>query len=265
LQQKLQTLGMFNGNVDGIFGPKTARAIKAFEASIGRPQKGVLSTELVAMVRDADVSTPAPIVPRAPVVTQQVAPAQQTVAVTARAELPEVAVQATVSADPLPAPAPLIPASQKSVAAQTQLPAVQAPTEDDTAESAIQVATAEPEEATPAPLAMAQPNAVPKRTVQTIAVRATQAPAPTEDDAQQMPEQIASANDNSDASNNSDVVSAIQRGLNSLGFLHAKVSGVADEATAKAIRNFEVYFNYNVTGRVTKQLVGLLEQNGAVI
>jgi peptidoglycan hydrolase-like protein with peptidoglycan-binding domain len=96
-------------------------------------------------------------------------------------------------------------------------------------------------------------------------VRATQAPAPTEDDAQQMPEQIASANDNSDASNNSDVVSAIQRGLNSLGFLHAKVSGVADEATAKAIRNFEVYFNYNVTGRVTKQLVGLLEQNGAVI
>ena len=61
------------------------------------------------------------------------------------------------------------------------------------------------------------------------------------------------------------VVAAVQRGLNSLGFLHAPVDGVAGETTAKAIRNFEVYFNYNVTGRVTRELVKLLQQNGAVI
>lgn len=262
VQQKLQTLGMFSGRIDGLFGPKTSKAIKAFEASVGRPQKGVLSTELVAMVRGADIPVQAPIVPRAPVVTQQAVPMQQEAA----AEVPTVAAQIApaVTADPLPAPAPLLPATPKSVTAQA-LPAVQAPV-DDTAESAIQVATAEPGQTTPAaPLALVQPNTVPKRSVQTIAVRATQAPAPAQDDAQQMPEQIASVNDNSDASNDSDVVSSIQRGLNSLGFLHAKVSGVADEATAKAIRNFEVYFNYNVTGRVTKQLLGLLEQNGAVI
>src|SRR3569833_1850138 len=84
VQQKLQALGMFSGLIDGLFGPKTARAIKAFEASVGRPQKGELSTELVAMVRDADIPTAAPVVPRAPVVTQQPAPVQQTVAVTAK-------------------------------------------------------------------------------------------------------------------------------------------------------------------------------------
>ncbi len=44
------------------------------------------------------------------------------------------------------------------------------------------------------------------------------------------------------------VVGAVQRGLSSLGFLHGEIDGVAGEATAKAIRNFEVYYNYNVTG-----------------
>jgi peptidoglycan hydrolase-like protein with peptidoglycan-binding domain len=272
LQQKLQTLGLFNGTVDGIFGPRTAKAIKAFEASTGRAQKGLLTTELVAMVRAAEIPAPAPIVPRAPIATPQAAPAEAPVAV-AKTQLPaltsEPQVTATVTAEPLPAPSPLLPAAEDEAApTQAQLPAVQAPAEDDAA-SAIQVATAEPEDVTPpvAPLAMAQPNAVPKRTVQTIAVRATttQAPAPAQADEQQMPEQLASTNDNGDASGNSDIVASVQRGLNSLGFLHAKVSGVADEATAKAIRNFEVYFNYNVTGRVTKQLVDLLEQNGAVI
>ncbi len=44
----------------------------------------------------------------------------------------------------------------------------------------------------------------------------------------------------------------MQRGLNSLGFLHGEITGVADQATAKAIRNFEVYFNYAETGRLTR-------------
>jgi peptidoglycan hydrolase-like protein with peptidoglycan-binding domain len=109
---------------------------------------------------------------------------------------------------------------------------------------------------------------VPKRAVQTIAVRvappAAAAPAPLADN-QTMPEQLAPVTEGTDASNDPDVVADVQRGLNSLGFLHAPVDGVAGESTSKAIRNFEVYFNYDVTGRVTKQLVNLLEQNGAVI
>jgi peptidoglycan hydrolase-like protein with peptidoglycan-binding domain len=61
------------------------------------------------------------------------------------------------------------------------------------------------------------------------------------------------------------VVAKVQRGLASLGFLHGPADGVAGEATAKAIRNFEVYFNYNVTGRITPELLDLLVDSGAVI
>lgn len=61
------------------------------------------------------------------------------------------------------------------------------------------------------------------------------------------------------------VVAKVQRGLGSLGFLHGPADGVAGEATAKAIRNFEVYFNYKVTGRITPELLDLLVDNGAVI
>lgn len=61
------------------------------------------------------------------------------------------------------------------------------------------------------------------------------------------------------------VVAKVQRGLASLGFLHGSADGVAGEATAKAIRNFEVYFNYKVTGRITPELMDLLVDSGAVI
>ena len=63
----------------------------------------------------------------------------------------------------------------------------------------------------------------------------------------------------------SELIAQVQRGLASLGFLSGEVDGVAGEATAKAIRNFEVYYNYNVTGRVTPELVDLLVAAGAQI
>lgn len=59
------------------------------------------------------------------------------------------------------------------------------------------------------------------------------------------------------------VIAKVQRGLASLGFLQGPADGVAGEATAKAIRNFETYFNYKVTGRITPGLLDLLVQNGA--
>jgi peptidoglycan hydrolase-like protein with peptidoglycan-binding domain len=60
-------------------------------------------------------------------------------------------------------------------------------------------------------------------------------------------------------------VAKVQRGLASLGFLQGPADGVAGEATARAIRNFEVYFNYQVTGSVSPGLLDLLVQNGASI
>ncbi|HEY0920830.1 peptidoglycan-binding domain-containing protein, partial [Devosia sp.] len=61
------------------------------------------------------------------------------------------------------------------------------------------------------------------------------------------------------------IVAKVQRGLASLGFLHGPADGVAGEATAKAIRNFEVYYNYKVTGRISPELLDLLVANGASI
>lgn len=62
-----------------------------------------------------------------------------------------------------------------------------------------------------------------------------------------------------------ELIAKVQRGLTSLGFLRGEIDGVAGEATAKAIRNFEVYYNYDVTGRVTPGLVDLLVAAGAQI
>jgi peptidoglycan hydrolase-like protein with peptidoglycan-binding domain len=61
------------------------------------------------------------------------------------------------------------------------------------------------------------------------------------------------------------LVAKVQRGLASLGFLSGEIDGVPGEATAKAIRNFEVWNNYDVTGRVTPGLVQLLAAAGAEI
>jgi len=60
-----------------------------------------------------------------------------------------------------------------------------------------------------------------------------------------------------------ELVENVQRGLASLGFLQGRIDGVAGEATAKAIRNFEVYYNYDVTGSATPELLDLLKKAGA--
>ncbi len=61
------------------------------------------------------------------------------------------------------------------------------------------------------------------------------------------------------------LVAKIQRGLGSLGFLHGAIDGVAGKATEKAIRSFEVYHNYEITGRITEDLLERLVEAGAVI
>lgn len=61
------------------------------------------------------------------------------------------------------------------------------------------------------------------------------------------------------------IVSRVQRGLASLGFLHGPIDGVAGEATAKAIRTFETFYNYERTGRITPELPDLLAKAGATL
>jgi peptidoglycan hydrolase-like protein with peptidoglycan-binding domain len=109
----------------------------------------------------------------------------------------------------------------------------------------------------PQPAASAGTGAAPvKRTVQTLEITA-----PATQGAETPVASVVTGN----AATNPDIVKSVQRGLSSLGFLRTEITGVADEATARAIRNFEVYYNYAVSGRVTQELVNLLVQNGALI
>ncbi len=73
------------------------------------------------------------------------------------------------------------------------------------------------------------------------------------------------ASDSSRPAGDKQVVEKIQRGLASLGFLRGKIDGVAGKDTARAIRNFEVYYNYEVTGAATPELVDMLAEAGADI
>jgi len=60
-----------------------------------------------------------------------------------------------------------------------------------------------------------------------------------------------------------ELVRMVQTGLSRLGFLHGEISGRFDGETARAIREFENYNNFRVTGELTPDLVDVLMANGA--
>ena len=230
LQKKLAALNFFGGTADGLFGPRTAKAIKAFEQSLNRPQRGLLTQQILDLVEAAPLPVqpaPTPVVASLPSANTPVAPAKASTPLA------------------LAAPTPLIAGSSSISSAPAASNASQVATLDDAQGDGAQT------------LPMNDTPVVPKRVVQTIAVHA--------ETGQPMPSALAPEQPGDDASTDPDTVAAVQRGLNSLGFLHGEIDGVAGEATAKAIRNFEVFYNYQVTGRITRGLVGLLKDNGATI
>jgi peptidoglycan hydrolase-like protein with peptidoglycan-binding domain len=240
--------------VDGLYGPRTARAIKAFEQSVGRKATGQLTPEIIALIENTPITMDLAPATEA-VVEPPVATTQSVTAEIKTETTPVLALQPTE--DALPAPAPLVATQEVAPAAEAEaLPPLE-PTVKAEGITTLEM-TSPPAEETPAAVAE-DPNAPTKRAVQTIAVRASLPEAPVASDV------ITTPIDVTKVANDPKVVGAIQRGLASLGFLHGEIDGVAGEATAKAIRNFEVYYNYNVTGRITPELVNLLVQNGAVI
>jgi peptidoglycan hydrolase-like protein with peptidoglycan-binding domain len=237
IQRKLTAFKLFDGKVDGLYGPRTARAIKVFEKTVGREPLGKLTPEIVDLIKATPIiAEPAKLDP-APVVLAEPPPSQ------AEAEPQPAPLTLVEAGKPLPSPEPLSAGVQPATA--------------DVAPGAAESGLTTLEMTSPPEPTLGGPT---KRTVQTVAVRAS-APAPL----QAMPDVLTAPIDVTKVDTDPKVVGAIQRGLASLGFLHGEIDGVAGEATAKAIRNFEVYYNYNVTGRITPELVNLLVQNGAVI
>jgi peptidoglycan hydrolase-like protein with peptidoglycan-binding domain len=113
------------------------------------------------------------------------------------------------------------------------------------------------------PLAAASSQQMPAP-VQVASLEPMAAPRPAAIQAQPAPEP-ALAVANVAPANNVQLVSTIQRGLASLGFYHGSIDGHPGDATAKAIREFENFHSYRVTGQVKPDLVDLLRQAGAAI
>lgn len=260
VQKKLTELGLFSGTVDGFYGPMTANAIRAFEQRNGLAPTGAMTPDVIDAILRADSAGMAPAAQPAPVVQQAVAvqpapapqatvqPAPQPDRVVAR--LPALSpvdqavdtignaaaetidsIVAAVDGGRTTPPAPAVkPVPALPLAAAPQAQQMPAP---------VQVASLEPM-AAPRPAAPVQAQPVPDQTV--AATTATVAPA-----------------------NNVQLVSTIQQGLASLGFYHGSIDGHPGDATAKAIREFENFHSYRVTGQVNPDLVGLLRQAGAAI
>ena len=322
IQRKLSAMQVFDGKVDGLYGPQTARAIRKFEEHMGLPVRGELTHELLEAVRSAPTILPelqSETVPTVEVPAVAPEPAVEMVLpLEAASEEPPTATRPVV-VEPLPAPEPLqtaieakpvaeTPAAETGSTAETARPVLQrelpeTPQEAmdiavktagdaiDTiiagvqsismttppakrqprseqqfvAQSASSLAVvADPD---PEPVAAVEPayevaSVAEPRVGATLVLPEQQETVETEVavlDTDAKPEDLMPPFSVTDPV----IVAKVQRGLASLGFLYGPADGVAGEATAKAIRNFEVYFNYKVTGRISPELLDLLAQNGA--
>ncbi len=321
MQRKLQLLDLFDGTIDGYYGPQTARAIKKFEELNGLPLRGELTKEILALIRNApavavvpaprQLPAPEPLAATDPLPRVEMRPVSEAPA--SPETLPAVMPKTMTLVQKLPPPKPLVvgsapkalPAAQAvSAPARTQMGRELPETPQqafnlavDTAGDAIDTIIAgvqsvaapskpaaapvaaldarRPVLATPAAateqqmspvrqattLALAQPVAVPGQPL-VVAEPEPQAVAEVPVlDTEATPEDLMPPFSVTDPV----IVARVQRGLGSLGFLHGPADGVAGEATAKAIRNFEVYYNYKVTGRISPELLDLLVANGASI
>lgn len=255
VQKKLAELGLFNGTVDGFYGPMTANAIRAFEQRNGLEPTGAMTPDVIDAILRADAAGMVPVAQPAPIVQQTVAvqPAPQPQAAVQPAPQPDRAVARLPTLSPVDEAVDTI----GNAAAQTIDSIVAAVDGGRTTPSAPAV---KPVPALPL-VATQQAQQMPAP-VQVASLEPMAAPRPVV--AVQAPDQAVAATTVAPA-NNVQLVSTIQQGLASLGFYHGSIDGHPGDATAKAIREFENFHSYRVTGQVKPDLVDLLRQAGAAI
>lgn len=297
VQRKLESMKLFSGTVDGYYGPKTANAIRAFEQKAGLKPMGQLTPEIIKAILDAPMiaaepepkvlpkvepvptADPLPKVEVAPVVqAEPVAepmPKPLPQAVAEPEGEPRIVVKPLAANKPLTRDLPDTPQEAMNVVVETAGDAI------DTIVNGVQTLAMtnkpEPRKAPAAKLQFAsQPVETPAvepivtASVAAVPVVAPRAAAATEVrvkpqevpvlDTDAKPEDLQAFSVTDPAT-----VSKVQRGLASLGFLHGPVDGVNGEATAKAIRSFETFYNYERTGRITPELPDLLVKAGATL
>jgi peptidoglycan hydrolase-like protein with peptidoglycan-binding domain len=259
VQKKLTELGLFNGTVDGFYGPMTASAIRAFETRNGMTPTGAMSRDVIDAILRADAAgvvqaaTQVAVAPPAPVV--QPAPVIQPTPVTPPTPQADVVVARIASLSPVDQAVDTI-GNAAAVTIDSIVAAV-----DGRGGNTPPTPASRPVPAASLPqiAPVAQPMPAP---VQVASLEPMAAPRPAEvAQTATAPVQVA----NVAPANNVQLVSQIQRGLASLGFYHGSIDGHPGDATARAIREFENFHSYKVTGQVKPDLVSLLRQAGAEI
>ena len=263
VQKKLLELQLFTGKVDGYYGPKTAEAIRAFEMRNGMTPTGANDPAVIEAILGADAAgrTTKPVAQQpqaaAPAPVVQAQPVQQ-VAVAASA--PVVSQPQAVRQDRVVARLPeLSPAEQVF---------------DDVAQSAADtidsiIAAVDGSRGT-APVASAPP--MPSAPLPSLTAQTQPMPAPVQPVATPQPQsmQLASAASATvpasvPPATDAALVAQIQTGLASLGFFRGPIDGRPGPETSRAIREFENFHRYKMTGQVQPDLVELLVKAGATI
>jgi len=266
VQKKLFELGLFEGKVDGYYGPMTARAIRAFEERNGLVPMGALSANVVAAILNSDSAgrmsmAPAPVAPQpqvavTPAPAPVAAPVQQIAVATVQPQ-PVVVEQVAVQQDRVVAQLPPLGPVERAVdtvgtAAANSIDSIIAAvggtrdTPDPVANPPIPTASL-PSQPLPAVVATPAP------TVQLASL--------SSETVVSQPTQPRAARPASDQT----LVADIQRGLASLGFFHGAIDGNPGPETSRAIREFENFNRYKITGQVQPDLIDLLRQAGAAI
>jgi len=262
VQKKLAELHLFDGTIDGYYGPKTANAIRAFELRNGLTPMGAMERSVIDAILNADSAGRVTTNP------------QPRAAIVAPAPQPAAVQQASLTPPPAPVAVPVAPATDRVVA---RLPALSPAEEafDRVAQSAadtIDSIIAGLDNTRSAPQPAANPpiptTSLPStdRVAQTMPAP-VMAPAPA---AVPAPVQVADISPDpappaAPPATDTALVAQIQRGLASLGFFHAAIDGKPGPETARAIREFENFNRYKITGQVKPDLVGLLREAGAAI
>lgn len=254
VQKKLAELGLFAGTVDGFYGPMTANAIRAFEQRNGLEATGAMTPAVVDAILQSDAAGRMPVVQP---VAQPVAVVQQPAPVVVQ---PQPVRQAQVAPQPLAQPAQTLTPVDNAVdvvgtAAETTIDSIVAAFEsgDSSAATPLTPRTALPALTTQRTPTASVPAAEPAAPVQ-VADISPQTVAPQQSTAAPL-----------DPANNVQLVSQIQRGLASLGFYHGAIDGHPGDSTARAIREFENFNSYKLTGEVKPDLVDLLRNAGATL
>jgi len=254
VQKKLFELGIFNGTVDGFYGPMTANAIRTFEQRNNMAPTGALTPDVIDAILRSDSAGRAPVA--------QAAPVQQPVVQEAVAIAPPQPAQVQPESRPAEQLVAQLPTLPASAAAPDAVGNAAAQTIDSVV-AAIdggRTATAQPAQALPMLASAAQPMPAPVQVASLEPMGASQAVSAV----QSQPEPVL-ATAAVQPANNVQLVSTIQKGLASLGFYHGSIDGHPGDATARAIREFENFHSYQVTGQVNPDLVELLRQAGATV